>query len=117
MERDHANTALVIEESDDDEIIVGVLGEVPSSDRVKYVEPRDGYCLEVTFADGSSRHVDMGPEILRGKGYARLANLEYFRQARYDPDIGTAAWPMGEDVAPEFLRWGEHLDENCPCGH
>ena len=66
------------------------------------------YLLEVTFDDGTSRQVDMEPE-LWGPMFEPLRNLELFRQVRVDPDLKTIAWPNGADVSPEFLIYG---DEN-----
>lgn len=64
------------------------------------------YVLEVTFADGVQRQVDLEP-FLWGEVFQPLRDPAYFAQVAVDPDGGTIAWPNGADLAPEFLYYGE----------
>ena len=66
---------------------------------VRYV--RD-YVLWVKFEDGSQGEVDL-KKSLRGPVFEPLREIEYFKQVRVDPEIGTIAWPNGADIAPETL--------------
>ncbi len=75
-----------------------------------------GYTIAVAFADGFEREVDLADE-LTGEVFGPLRDKALFAQVRFDPEIGTAVWPNGADLAPEFLRWGPHLSKGCPCGY
>jgi len=66
------------------------------------------YLLDVLFDDGTSRQIDMKPE-LWGPLFEPLRDPALFRQAKVDPELETVAWPNGADVSPEFLIYG---DEN-----
>jgi hypothetical protein len=66
---------------------------------VAVIEP---YILDVTFSDGTRRRVDVEP-ILWGPLFEPVHDPAYFRKARFDPDMGTVAWPNGADIAPEYL--------------
>jgi hypothetical protein len=66
---------------------------------VRYV--RD-YIVWLRFQDGTSGEVDVSPSF-RGPVFEPLRDLEFFRQVRIDPEIGTIVWPNGADVAPETL--------------
>ena len=83
---------------------------------VTSVEYVSGYRIRVSFADRYTRELDLEAQ-LWGEVFEPLRDVNLFRQVRFDPDSETVVWPNGADLAPEFLRWGEHLDENCPCGH
>lgn len=74
------------------------------------------YIISVTFADGFVRDVDLTDE-LSGEVFEPLKDKALFKQVRFDPDAGTAVWPNGVDLAPEFMRWGPHLAKGCPCGY
>lgn len=74
------------------------------------------YTIAVTFADGFEREVDLS-DYLTGEVFSPLRDKALFKQVRFDPEITTAVWPNGADLAPEFLRWGPHLPKGCPCGY
>ncbi len=69
---------------------------------VRVVKP---YILDVTFADGVRRQVDVEP-VLNKPVFAPLRNPRLFAEAAVDPVLGTVVWPNGADLAPEFLYWG-----------
>ena len=70
---------------------------------VKVVEP---YVLDVTFADGNTRRVDVAP-LLHGEMFEPLRDQAVFAAVSVDPVLGTVVWPNGADLSPEFLRRGE----------
>jgi hypothetical protein len=99
--------------------VVGAAGAVPlwlieavsvSRDQL-LVRFRDGFVRAVTREEALSA--------LPSPVAAELRDPDVFAAARFDPDVGTVTWPNGADLAPEFLRWGNHLQIGCPCqgGH
>lgn len=58
--------------------------------------------LRLTFDDGSSKRVDLGP-LLEGPVFEPLHDPTYFALVRVDPECGTVIWPNGADLAPEAL--------------
>jgi hypothetical protein len=71
-------------------------------DRVISVKPLENFFLEIEFADGLRKIIDVSPFI--GKGIsAMLKNEAYFRQVSLE-DGGGIAWPNGYDFCPNFLR-------------
>ncbi len=77
------------------------------------------YVLEVTFADGAVRQVDIEPA-LWGEVFEPLRDPEFFAQVTVDLELGSVVWPNGADLAPEFLYYGDEnpyaafLDESVP---
>ena len=70
------------------------------------VRPMRPYLLDLTFADGTRREVDIEP-LLWGEVFEPMRDWDTFAQVRVDPEIGTVVWPNGTDLAPEFLYYGE----------
>jgi len=71
-------------------------------DRVISVKPLESYLLEIEFADGLRKVIDIRPFI--GKGIsAALIDKSFFRQVALE-DGGGIAWPNGYDFCPKFLR-------------
>ncbi len=64
------------------------------------------YVLEVTFADGSQRRVDVEP-LLFGEMFEPLRDPSLFAKASVDTELGTVVWPNGADLSPEFLHGDE----------
>ena len=61
------------------------------------------YVVELTFADGNVRVIDLEP-LLWGEVFAPLvSDYSLFRQVRVDPDAGTIVWPNGADISPRTL--------------
>ncbi|MGQ0802451.1 MAG: DUF2442 domain-containing protein [Actinomycetota bacterium] len=61
------------------------------------------YVVELTFADGAARVIDLEP-LLWGPMFEPLkADYELFRQVTVDPDAGTIVWPNDADVSPRTL--------------
>lgn len=65
----------------------------------------DGYRLSVTFADGASGVVDLARLIRAGGVFARLSQVEAFKQFTINPDLGTICWGDDLDIAPETLYY------------
>ena len=61
------------------------------------------YCLEITFSDGTTREVDLEPE-LYGEVFEPLKDPAFFAAAAVDTELGTVVWPNGADFSPEFLH-------------
>ena len=67
---------------------------------VKVLRP---YILEVTFADGVHRRVNVEP-VLHGEMFEPLRDPDLFSKVTVDPVLATVVWPNGADLSPEFLR-------------
>ena len=84
---------------------------------VMKVAVRRPYTLEVEFADGFARRVDMTGE-LWGEVFEPLKDEKLFGQAFVDPVSRTVAWPNGADIAPEWLyepdpvKWQRLLEKS-----
>jgi len=71
---------------------------------VKIVGP---YTLRVTFEDGATRSIDLGP-VLEGELYGPLRDPELFQRVEVDPEVHTVVWPNGADFDPATLHdWPE----------
>ena len=61
------------------------------------------YVVELTFADGSERVIDLEP-LLWGPMFEPLvSDYDLFRQVTVDSDAGTIVWPNGADISPRTL--------------
>ena len=71
--------------------------------RIRAVEPKNGFVLRLTFADGRSGEIDMAP-LLWGQIFEPVrSDVTVFRAVRVDVDAGTIVWPNGTDYAPDAL--------------
>lgn len=70
---------------------------------VRVVRP---YVIDVAFADGHRREVDIEP-LFWGEVFAPLREVALFERAAVDLAGGSVFWPTGADLAPEFLYYGE----------
>ena len=66
---------------------------------VKAVRP---YVLDLTFADGTRRTLDVEQE-LYGEVFEPLLDPAFFAKVTVDRQLGTVVWPNGADFSPEFL--------------
>lgn len=71
-------------------------------DRVISVKPLENYLLEIEFADGLRKVIDIQPFIGEGIS-AALKDEAYFRQVTLE-DGGGITWPNGYDFCPNFLH-------------
>ncbi len=62
--------------------------------------------VNLTFADGTQKIVDLEP-FLRGPIFRDIrADAGEFARVRVDLDSGTIVWPNGADLAPDVLYEG-----------
>jgi hypothetical protein len=66
-------------------------------------EPLGGHLLRIRFEDGVEGVVDVAGQVSFRGVFAPLKDVEYFRQVRVDPGLGTVAWPHGADLDPDVL--------------
>lgn len=72
--------------------------------RIKKVRHVEEYRLELTFTNGEKAELDFRDRIVgRGGVFAALENIEFFMQAKVDPEIGTLVWPNDVDFCPDVL--------------
>ena len=71
-------------------------------DKVISVKPLENYSLEIEFADGFRKTIDIRPFIGNGIS-AALKDEPYFRRVSLE-DGGGIRWPNGYDFCPNFLR-------------
>ncbi|MEO6434281.1 MAG: DUF2442 domain-containing protein [Tepidisphaeraceae bacterium] len=68
--------------------------------RVKTVEAKPEYRLEITFTSGETGIYDCTP-LLNFGVFRELTDEAYFRQVR--AVNGTVAWPHEQDICPDTL--------------
>jgi len=79
------------------------MSELPPLIDVANVRVLSRYVVELDFADGETRVIDLEP-FLWGEMFDPLsADYELFRQVRVDPEAGTIVWPNGADLSPRTL--------------
>ena len=80
------------------------MSRVETLPRVRAVEPLDGFVLRLAFTDGTTRVVDLGPELWGPVFEPLREDPDLFRQVRVDEELGTIVWPNGADMDPDVLR-------------
>ena len=76
--------------------------------RIVYVSPLTHYLLELEFADGFRKVVDIRPFIGEGIS-AALLDEAYFNKVALE-EGGGICWPNGYDFCPNFLRDEVHAE-------
>jgi len=72
--------------------------------RVTSVRHIRDYILDLSFADGTTKQIDFGPNIVgRGGVFLPLEEAGFFKRVRVDPEAGTIVWPNGVDFCPDVL--------------
>lgn len=76
--------------------------------RITSVRVHPPYTLELAFADGLARTINLEP-VLAGELYGPLRDPACFAQVRLDPEVHTVVWPTGADFDPATLHdWPKH---------
>ena len=71
--------------------------------RVTAVRVLSRYIIELAFADGAIKVIDLEP-LLWGEMFQPLVDdYRLFRQVSVDEQAGTVAWPNGVDLSPRML--------------
>lgn len=70
--------------------------------RIISVKPLENHMLELSFADGLHKIVDLRPFVGLGLS-AALREENYFRQVTLESG-GGISWPNGYDFCPNFLH-------------
>ena len=65
--------------------------------------PVGGFVLDVGFADGERRRVDLAGLVRFRPAFWSLRDPEMFNSVRVDPELQSIAWPNGVDVNPDVL--------------
>jgi hypothetical protein len=74
------------------------------SPRVNYVRYVGDYRLELGFTDGLRSEIDLRDRVSgRGGVFRPLADVDFFSQAKLEPEAGTIVWPNGVDFCPDVL--------------
>jgi hypothetical protein len=61
------------------------------------------YLVELDFADGAKRVIDLEPYLWGPMFEPLLADYGFFSQLSADPEAGTIVWPNGADLSPRTL--------------
>lgn len=61
------------------------------------------YVVELSFADGEVRVIDLEPLLWGEMFEPLLADYGLFREVHVDPEAGTIVWPNGADLSPRAL--------------
>jgi hypothetical protein len=73
----------------------------PRIEKVRHIE---AYRLEITFTNREKAELDFRDRIVgRGGVFAPLEDIDYFKQVKVDPEIGTIVWPNEVDFCPDVL--------------
>ena len=77
---------------------------VPPLVRVTAVEVVRDFVVNVGFADGTQREVDLEPRLWGPMFQPLKDDPQLFRQVRVDDAAGTIVWPNGADIDPVVLH-------------
>lgn len=84
--------------------------DLHGSIKIESVKVFRPYIIEVVFGDGTSRKIDL-EEILYGKMYGPLKDVDIFQKVQVNPEVATIEWPNGADFDPETLyNWPKYKD-------
>jgi hypothetical protein len=79
------------------------MSEISPLIKVVSVRVLSRYVVELDFANGETRVIDLKP-LLWGQMFEQLvADYELLRQVRVDSEAGTIVWPNGADLSPRTL--------------
>jgi hypothetical protein len=73
--------------------------------RVQSVKVMDGFCICLSFTDGTQKEIDLEP-YLRGPIFELIKNdPRVFRSVHVDERMGTIVWDNGADIDPDVLYY------------
>lgn len=73
----------------------------PRIEKVRHIE---NYRLELTFTNGEKAELDFKDRIVgRGGVFGPLQDVNFFKQVKVDPEVGTLVWPNEVDFCPDVL--------------
>jgi uncharacterized protein DUF2442 len=75
--------------------------------RITWVEALDGFVVLLGFEDGTTRKINLEPELWGPMFEPLRRDPELFRQVQVDEELGTIVWPNGADMDPDVLH-GDH---------
>ena len=64
---------------------------------------KGGYLIDIIFDSGERGVVDFSPYLQRGGVFKKFRDIDFFREFRVNPELGTLTWADEIDVAPETL--------------
>jgi hypothetical protein len=79
-----------------------------STARITSVEALNGFVVLLGFEDGSTREINLEPELWGPMFEPLRRDPELFRQVHVDGELGTIVRPNGADMDPDVLH-GDHL--------
>jgi hypothetical protein len=79
------------------------MSEIPPLIEVVSVRVLSRCVVELDFANGETRVIDLEPLLLGPMFDQLIADHELFRQVRVDSEAGTIVWPNGADLSPRTL--------------
>lgn len=68
------------------------------------------YRIEATFNDGKKGVADLS-DVLQGKIFEPLKNVELFAKFKVDEELETVVWENGADLAPEYIYYQAFKNE------
>ncbi|MDI6731770.1 MAG: DUF2442 domain-containing protein [Candidatus Margulisbacteria bacterium] len=68
--------------------------------KIKHLED---YKLELEFENGVKGVIDFSVYLKKGGVFGKFKNMNYFRKAYINMELGTICWPGSLDIAPETL--------------
>ena len=72
--------------------------------RVTSVRVLARYFIEIGFADGTEKVIDLEPHLWGEMFQPLVDDYALFRAVRVDPASGTIGWPNGADLSPRMLH-------------
>lgn len=79
------------------------MNEVAPLVRVTDVRVLSRYIVELEFADGAVKVIDLEPHLWGEMFQPLLEHYDLFREVRVDDTAGTIVWPNGADLSPRLL--------------
>lgn len=79
------------------------MGDMEPRIRVENVRVLSRYIVELSFADGAVKVLDLEPHLWGEMFRPLLEDYDEFRRVAVDDRAGTIVWPNGADLSPRML--------------